>query len=80
MRAKTIDYEHVMDDNAGGNYDQHVYITHRIANMAVRDIIRQRNYISMHFEMKIVHQSIKKTSTGGITFDELSLSFSDVMQ
>ena len=30
-----------MDDNAGGYYDQHVYITHRIANM-VRAIIRQR--------------------------------------
>ena len=42
MRAKTIEYKHIMDDNAGGYYDQHVYITHRIANMVVRDIIRQR--------------------------------------
>ena len=31
-----------MDDNAGGYYDQNVYITHRIANMVVIDIIRQR--------------------------------------
>ena len=31
-----------MDDNAGGYYDQHVYIIHRISNMVVRDIIRQR--------------------------------------
>ena len=37
MRAKIIEYKHIIDDNAGGNYDQHVYITHRIAN---RDIIR----------------------------------------
>ena len=29
----------------------------------------------MHFEREIVHQSIKKTSTGSITFDEWSLSF-----
>ena len=42
MRAKTIEYKHIMDDNAGGYYDQYVYITHRIANMAVREIIRQR--------------------------------------
>ena len=42
MRAKTIEYKHIMDDNAGGYYDQHVYITHRIANKVVRDIIRQR--------------------------------------
>ena len=42
MRAKTIEYKHIIDDNAGGYYDQHVYITHRIANMVVRDIIRQR--------------------------------------
>ena len=42
MRAKTIEYKHIMNDNAGGYYDQHVYITHRIANMVVRDIIRQR--------------------------------------
>ena len=42
MRAKTIEYKHIMDDNAGSYYDQHVYITHRIANMVVRDIIRQR--------------------------------------
>ena len=37
MRAKTIEYKHIMDDNAGGYYDQHVYITHRIENMVVRD-------------------------------------------
>ena len=42
MRAKTIEYKHIMDDNAGGFYDQHVYITHRTANMVVRDSIRQR--------------------------------------
>ena len=42
MRAKTIEYKQIMDDNAGGYYDQHVYITHRIASMVVRDIIRQR--------------------------------------
>ena len=41
MRAKTIEYKHIMDDNAGGYYDQNVYITHRIAKMVVRDI-RQR--------------------------------------
>ena len=41
MRAKTIEYKHILDDNAGGYYDQHVYITHRIATMVVRDIIRQ---------------------------------------
>ena len=40
MRAKTI--EHIMDGNAGGYNDQHVYITHGIENMIVRDIIRQR--------------------------------------
>ena len=40
MRAKTIEYTHIMDDNAIGYYDQHVYITHRIVNMVVRDIIR----------------------------------------
>ena len=28
MRAKTIKYEDIMDDNAGGYYDQLVYITH----------------------------------------------------
>ena len=33
MRAKIIEYKRIMDDNAG---DQHVYITHRIANMVVR--------------------------------------------
>ena len=38
MRAKTIEYKHIMDDNAGVYYDQHVYITHRIANMVVRDV------------------------------------------
>ena len=38
----TIEYKHIMDDNAGGYYDQHVYITHRIANMCVRDVVRQR--------------------------------------
>ena len=42
MRAKTIEYKHIMDANAGGYYDQDVYITYRIANMVVRDIIRQR--------------------------------------
>ena len=42
MRAKTIEYKLIKDDNAGGCYDQHVYITHRIANMVVSDIIRQR--------------------------------------
>ena len=42
MRAKTIEYKHLMDNNAGGYYYQNVYITHRIANMVVRDIIRQR--------------------------------------
>ena len=42
MRAKTIEQKHIMDDNAGGYYDQLVYITHRIANMVLRDIIRQR--------------------------------------
>ena len=41
MRAQTIEYKDIMDDNAGGYYDQHVYNTHRIANMVVRDI-RQR--------------------------------------
>ena len=32
MRAKTIEYKHIMDDNARGYYDQsmYVYITHRI--------------------------------------------------
>ena len=24
MRAKTIEYKHIMDDNAGGYHDQHV--------------------------------------------------------
>ena len=38
MRAKTIEYKHIMDDNAGGYYDQHDYITHRTGNMVVRDI------------------------------------------
>ena len=42
MRAKTIEYKHIMDDNEGGYYYQHVYITHRIANIVVRAIIRQR--------------------------------------
>ena len=42
MRAKTTEYKYIMDDNAGGYYDEHVYIIHRIANMVVRDIIRQR--------------------------------------
>ena len=42
MRAKTIEYKHIMDDNAGSYYDQHVYITYRLENMVVRDIIRQR--------------------------------------
>ena len=42
MGAKTIEYKHIIDENAGGYYDQHVYITHRIASMVVRDIIRQR--------------------------------------
>ena len=37
-----MEYKHIMDDNADGYYDQHVYITHRIANMVVRDIIHQR--------------------------------------
>ena len=37
-----VDYKHIIDDNAGGYYDQHVYITHRIAIMVVRDFIRQR--------------------------------------
>ena len=36
MRAKTIEYKHIMDDNIGGYYDQRVYITHRIANMVER--------------------------------------------
>ena len=36
MRAKTIEYKHIMDDNAGGYYDQYAYITHRIANTVVR--------------------------------------------
>ena len=27
-----------MDDKAGGYYDQHVYITHKIANMVVSDM------------------------------------------
>ena len=40
--AKTIEYKDIMDDNVGGYYDQHVYIIHRIANMVVRDIVRQR--------------------------------------
>ena len=31
-----------MDANAGGYYDQHAYITHKIANMIVRNIIRIR--------------------------------------
>ena len=42
MRAKTIEYMRIVDDNAGGYYDQHVCITHRIANMIVRDFILQR--------------------------------------
>ena len=42
MRTKTTEYKHIMDDNEGGYYDQHVYITHRIANMVVSAIIRQR--------------------------------------
>ena len=42
MRAKTIECKHIMDDNASGYYDQHIYITHRIANKVVRNIIRQR--------------------------------------
>ena len=42
MTAKTIEFKHIMDDNAGGYYDQHVYITYRIANMVVRNIIRKR--------------------------------------
>ena len=24
MRTKTIEYKHIMDDNTGGYYDQHV--------------------------------------------------------
>ena len=32
----------IRDDNAGGDYNQHVYITHGIANMVMRDIIRHR--------------------------------------
>ena len=49
MRAKTIEYKHIMEDHAGGYYDQHVYITHRIANMVMRDIIRQRICNSLIF-------------------------------
>ena len=41
--AKTIEYKHIMDDNAGGYYDQHVYISHRIANMVMRAIIKSKN-------------------------------------
>ena len=41
MRVKTIEYKH-MDDNGGGYYDQHGYITNKIAIMVVRDIIHQR--------------------------------------
>ena len=33
MKEKTIEYKHIMDDNAGGYYDQHDNSTHRIANM-----------------------------------------------
>ena len=40
--AKTIEYMHIVDDNAGSYYDQHAYITHRIANMVVRDSVHQR--------------------------------------
>ena len=57
MRAKTIEYKHIMDDIAGGYYDQHVYITHRIANMVVRDIIRQRICNSAVIFIKIRHYS-----------------------
>ena len=40
MRSKTIEYKDIMDDNADDYCDQHVYISHRIANMVVRAIIR----------------------------------------
>ena len=33
----------------------------------------------MHFEREFVHQSIKKASTGSISFDELSFSLPHVM-
>ena len=42
MKENAIEYKHIMDDNAGSYYDQHVYITDRIANMVVINIIRQR--------------------------------------
>ena len=49
MRAKTLEYKHIMADNAGGYYDQYVYITHSIANMVVSDIIRERMYNSFRW-------------------------------
>ena len=35
-----------MDDNAGGIYDQHLYITHRIANMFMRKIF-VKEYVTL---------------------------------
>ena len=69
MRAKTIEYKHIMDDNADDYYDQHVYITHRIANLVVRDIIRQRiwnsfRWFSYKFAkiLQILHNNTKMSS------------------
>ena len=69
MRAKTIEYKHIMDDNAGGYYNQHVYIIHRIANMVVTDIIRQRicnsfRWFSQKFDiiLKILLNNTKMSS------------------
>ena len=39
MRAKTTENKNIMDDSVGGYYNQHVYITHRIANMNIFGIL-----------------------------------------
>ena len=56
MRVKTIEYKLIKDDNAGGCYDQHVYITHRIANMVVSDIIRQK-YVTIFADYIFIKNS-----------------------
>ena len=44
MRAKTIEYKRIMDDNASGYYDKHIYITHRIANMVEEYVTLFRDF------------------------------------
>ena len=47
MRAKTIEYKHIMDDNAGAYYDRHDYITHRMANIWSGEILFVKEYVTL---------------------------------